>query len=153
MAYLPRAIDWTLDEWQLEPQVWGRVRKAVGDAPRSGGRFLLAGSAGVAPGTPAKFIEFPKARYGLYQVDRVEIDGQIVGLSHDVGYITNEQAFVALASIELKHSEPGTEVTAIWGESPNSTKPAVETHRQVTVRATVQPAPYSSFARENYRKS
>lgn len=38
-----------LDEWQLEPHVWDRVRRAVDDDP-SGGRFLLAGSAGIAPG-------------------------------------------------------------------------------------------------------
>lgn len=38
-----------IDEWQLEPSVWDRVRRAVDDDP-SGGRFLLAGSAGVAPG-------------------------------------------------------------------------------------------------------
>lgn len=38
-----------IDEWQLEPAVWDRVRMAV-DADRAGGRFLLAGSAGVAPG-------------------------------------------------------------------------------------------------------
>ncbi|MBN9155595.1 MAG: aminomethyltransferase family protein [Microbacterium sp.] len=105
------------------------------------------------PGTPAKYLEFPKARYGLYQMDRVEVGGELVGISHDVGYITNEQAFVSLASVDLEHAEPGTEVTLVWGESPNSTKPAVEEHRQITVRATVQPAPYSSYARENYRKN
>lgn len=38
-----------IDEWQLEPSVWDRVRRAVDDDP-TGGRFLLAGSAGVAPG-------------------------------------------------------------------------------------------------------
>lgn len=38
-----------IDEWQLEPSVWDRVRRAV-DEDNSGGRFLLAGSAGVAPG-------------------------------------------------------------------------------------------------------
>ncbi len=38
-----------IDEWQLEPSVWDRVRRAVDD-DSSGGRFLLAGSAGVAPG-------------------------------------------------------------------------------------------------------
>lgn len=38
-----------IDEWQLEPSVWDRVRRAVDDEP-AGGRFLLAGSAGVAPG-------------------------------------------------------------------------------------------------------
>lgn len=39
-----------IDEWQLEPQVWDRVRMAVDDDPATGGRFLLAGSAGVAAG-------------------------------------------------------------------------------------------------------
>lgn len=39
-----------IDEWQLEPQVWERVRQAVDASPTEGGRFLLAGSAGLAPG-------------------------------------------------------------------------------------------------------
>ncbi len=39
-----------IDEWQLEPSVWDRVRQAVDDDP-TGERFLLAGSAGVPPGT------------------------------------------------------------------------------------------------------
>lgn len=38
-----------IDEWQLEPSVWDRVRRAVDDDP-TGERFLLTGSAGVAPG-------------------------------------------------------------------------------------------------------
>lgn len=38
-----------IDEWQLESFVWDRVRRAVDD-DNSGGQFLLAGSAGVAPG-------------------------------------------------------------------------------------------------------
>lgn len=37
-----------IDEWQLYPAVWDRVRRAVDADPR-GGQFLLAGSAGVAP--------------------------------------------------------------------------------------------------------
>jgi len=39
-----------IDEWQLVPSVWDCVKRAV-DADRTGGRFLLAGSAGVAPGS------------------------------------------------------------------------------------------------------
>ncbi len=38
-----------IDEWQLEPGVWDRVRRAVDDGA-AGGSFLLAGSAGVASG-------------------------------------------------------------------------------------------------------
>ena len=59
------------------------------------------------PGIPAKYIDFPKARYGQHQVDRVLRDGQDVGISHDVGYITNEHAFVSLASIETRARRAG----------------------------------------------
>lgn len=38
-----------IDEWQLEPSVWDRVRTAVDEDPAAAGRFLLAGSAGLAP--------------------------------------------------------------------------------------------------------
>jgi len=103
------------------------------------------------PGLPAKYITFPKARYGLYQVDAIEANGQVVGISHDAGYLTNEQAFVSLATVDAAYAEPGTEIELVWGENPNSTKPAVEPHRQVKIRATVQPAPFSRFAREAYR--
>ncbi|MDR0593470.1 MAG: DUF4143 domain-containing protein [Bifidobacteriaceae bacterium] len=39
-----------IDEWQLEPSVWDRVKQAVDDGPPAAGRFLLAGSAGLRPG-------------------------------------------------------------------------------------------------------
>lgn len=39
-----------IDEWQLAPTVWDRVRTAVDD-DATGGQFLLAGSAGVREGT------------------------------------------------------------------------------------------------------
>ncbi|MVT26221.1 DUF4143 domain-containing protein [Nesterenkonia alkaliphila] len=39
-----------IDEWQLVPAVWDRVRRSV-DADPSGGRFLLAGSADIPSGT------------------------------------------------------------------------------------------------------
>jgi len=102
-------------------------------------------------GVPAKYIEFPKARYGQYQVDRVLAGGQDVGVSHDCGYIVGEQVFASLASVDADAAAPGTEVVVLWGEEPNSRKPAVEPHRQVPIRAIVQPAPYSRFARKNYR--
>jgi hypothetical protein len=42
-------------------------------------------------------------------------------------------------------------VTVVWGEEPNSAKPAVEPHVQVEIRAVVAPAPYVDFARHGYR--
>ena len=104
-------------------------------------------------GLPAKYIALPKARYGFFQVDKVLIDGVQVGISHDCGYMVNEQTFASLASIDLAHAEPGTKVTVLWGENPNTRKPAVEPHRQVEIRATVAPAPFSAEARENYRST
>lgn len=41
----------------------------------------------------------------------------------------------------------------LWGEKPNSTKPTVEPHVQVEIRATAAPAPYVSFARGAYRSA
>ena len=105
------------------------------------------------PGRPAKYIEMPKARYAFFQVDKVLHSGSQAGLSLDLGYIANEQAFVSLATVDAAVSEPGTEVTVLWGEEPNSAKPAVESHRQVGIRATVAPAPYVREIRDSYRKS
>jgi glycine cleavage system aminomethyltransferase T len=103
------------------------------------------------PGIPAKYIEMPKARYAFFQVDKVIRGGSTVGLSLDLGYIANEHAFVSLATVDEAVAEPGTEVIVLWGEEPNSTKPAVERHRQRGIRATVAPAPYVREVRDSYR--
>jgi glycine cleavage system aminomethyltransferase T len=104
-------------------------------------------------GGKAKHFELPKSRYALYQCDEVRVEGARVGISHDCGYIANESAFVSLASIDNAHADPGTEVSVLWGEEPNSRKPAVEPHVQVELRAVVAPAPYVAFAREAYRRA
>ncbi|WP_324643556.1 aminomethyl transferase family protein [Pseudarthrobacter sp. LT1] len=101
------------------------------------------------PGIPAKYIDLPKARYALFQVDRVLQDGRTVGQSFDCGYIANEHSFVSLAAVD--NLEDGAEVTVLWGEEPNSAKLQVEPHRQVPIRATVAPAPFVQYARESYR--
>ncbi|HWK14575.1 MAG TPA: aminomethyl transferase family protein [Rhizobiaceae bacterium] len=105
------------------------------------------------PGLPAKFIEMPKSRYAFYHVDKVMKGGRMVGMSTDVGYITNERAFISLASVDLDLAKPGSEVTVLWGENPNTRKPAVEPHRQVEVRATVAPVPFAQVIRDGYRVS
>ncbi|OLT04643.1 glycine cleavage system protein T [Pseudonocardia sp. CNS-004] len=108
-----------------------------------------------APGPGAKHLELPKARYALHQQDKVVIGGddsaEQVGVSLDCGYIANERAMVSLATVDVAHSTPGTEVTVLWGEEPNSAKPQVEEHRLWKIRATVAPVPYVQFARDEYR--
>lgn len=105
------------------------------------------------PGVPAKYFELPKARYAFFQVDKVMRAGAPVGMSLDLGYLATEQSVVSLATVDLTASAPGTEVTVVWGEDPNSAKPGVERHRQVEIRATVAPVPYVREIRERYRKS
>jgi vanillate/3-O-methylgallate O-demethylase len=105
------------------------------------------------PGLPAKWIELPKSRYAYFQVDKILHQGRHAGMSTDVGYITNEHAFISIASIDAALAAPGTEVSVLWGEEPNSRKPGVEPHRQVEIRATVAPVPYASLIRAAYRSN
>jgi hypothetical protein len=45
----------------------------------------------------------------------------------------------------------GTAVTLVWGEEGGgSSKPTTERHKQIEIRATVGPVPYSQDARETY---
>ncbi len=103
------------------------------------------------PGPGAKFVKLPMALYATFHYDRVVADGASIGLSTWTGYSANERALLSLAVVDSRYAEPGTEVVVVWGEEPNSRKPQVEPHVQVSIRATVQPAPISEFARTQYR--
>ncbi|WP_433556018.1 aminomethyl transferase family protein [Pseudonocardia xinjiangensis] len=103
-------------------------------------------------GLGAKYFDLPKIRYALHQEDKVLVNGEQIGISLDCGYIANERAMVSLATIATEHAEPGTEVTVVWGEEPNSAKPQVEEHRTWPIRATVAPVPFVQFARTSYRR-
>lgn len=105
----------------------------------------------VEPGTPAKFLDFPKARYGLYQMDEVVQDGRRVGISTDAGYVSYDQLYMSLATLDIDIAD-GAEVEIVWGENPISRKDQVDAvHRQVRISATVAPAPYHEWARTVYR--
>jgi len=103
-------------------------------------------------GDIAKYIDFPLANYSTLPFDKVLHRGKIVGLSTYTGYIYNERAMVSLAVVDNEQSEPGTEVTLVWGEEKRgSSKPTVERHVQAEIRATVAPVPISEVARVAYR--
>jgi vanillate/3-O-methylgallate O-demethylase len=104
-------------------------------------------------GPKYKYFNMPKARYGLYQMDEVLKNGKRVGISMDCGYLANERVVVSLAVVDESLAVPGSTVTVLWGEEPNSAKPQVEAHVQTEIRATVAPAPYGAHARTAYRKS
>jgi vanillate/3-O-methylgallate O-demethylase len=103
-------------------------------------------------GDPTKYIDLPLANYATLPYDKVTKNGKTVGISTYTGYTFNERAMVSLAMVDVALSEPGNEVTVVWGEEKGgSTKPTVERHKQVEIRATVQPAPISETARVAYR--
>jgi len=103
-------------------------------------------------GRIAKYIDLPLANYATLPYDKVVKGGATVGLSTYTGYNYNERAILSLGIVDNAFSEPGTEVTVVWGEAGGgSTKPTVEPHVQAEIRATVQPVPISEVARVGYR--
>lgn len=105
----------------------------------------------VEPGVPAKFLDFPKARYGFFQMDEVRQGDALVGISTDAGYVAYDQLYMSLATLDVA-IEDGAQVEVVWGEDPISRKNSVDQrHRQVRIRATVAPAPYHEYARTVYR--
>jgi vanillate/3-O-methylgallate O-demethylase len=105
-------------------------------------------------GKSAKFMNLPISDYATYQYDRVEtVDGDYIGRSAHCGYSSNERSMLSLAVVDASVAEPGTEVVLVWGEPKPSSKPAVEDHQQVKLRATVQPAPLVAKARGEYRSN
>jgi glycine cleavage system aminomethyltransferase T len=100
----------------------------------------------------AKYIDLPLSNYSTWPNDRVMSDGKMVGVSTFSGYSSNESSMLSLAIVDLDVSEPGTEVTFVWGEEGGgSAKPVVERHVQTEIRATVSPVPYSEVVRTSYR--
>jgi syringate O-demethylase len=103
-------------------------------------------------GDRAKYFDFPSAVYATLPYDKVTKNGRTVGISTWIGYSSNERRMLTLAILENEHATPGNQVTFVWGEQPGSgTKPTVESHVQVEIRATVAPVPYAEVARRAYR--
>lgn len=100
---------------------------------------------------PYLFFEQPLANFGAWQYDSVlDAQGKNVGLSLYAGYSENERSALSLATID-PDVEIGAEVKVVWGEPDGGTlKTTVIPHRQLEVRATVAPVPYSTVSRREY---
>jgi len=97
-----------------------------------------------------KYIDLPLSNYASASYDKVVKDGKTIGFSMFSGYSYNERAMLSLGVVD-SGVETGTEVKVVWGESGGgSQKTTVERHRQLEIRATVSPVPYSRVARETY---
>jgi vanillate/3-O-methylgallate O-demethylase len=104
------------------------------------------------PDGRAKYIDLPLSNYSTWPNDKVLKDGKMVGVSTFSGYSSNESSMLSLAMVDVEQSEPGTEVTLLWGEEGGgSAKPVVERHVQTEIRAIVSPAPYAEVVRASYR--
>jgi syringate O-demethylase len=105
-------------------------------------------------GERAKHFELPSSVYSTLPYDKVVKDGKTIGVSTWVGYSSNERTMLTLAILDVEHAEPGTPVTFVWGEEGGgSSKPTVERHKQIEIRATVAPVPYAEPARTGYREN
>lgn len=127
-----------------------KVTLALDDEAVSEAIYGQFGRDGLRP----KYMEFPSAVYSMHQFDRVERDGELVGLSTWIGYTTNYGKMITLAMVDPEHAIPGTEIDLVWGEPDGgTTKPTVEKHRQIKIRGVVAPVPYSEVARTAYAPS
>jgi vanillate/3-O-methylgallate O-demethylase len=103
-------------------------------------------------GEAAKYIDLPLANYATLPFDKVAQGSKTVGLSTYTGYTYNERVMISLGVVDVAQAEPGTQVSIFWGEeSGGTTKPTVERHRQIEIRATVAAVPYAEMARVAYR--
>jgi vanillate/3-O-methylgallate O-demethylase len=98
-----------------------------------------------------KHLDLPVSNYASANYDAILSGGKLVGFSMFTGYSYNERAVLSLSTIDPA-IPVGTEVTLVWGEPDGgSLKASVERpHRQLEIRATVAPAPYTKEVREHY---
>lgn len=103
-------------------------------------------------GTPCKWIDFPQPNYASSSADRIERDGQMVGMSMFNGYSFNERCLLSLGVVH-QDVQVGDILTLKWGEPDDTAKTSTERHRQAEIRVRVSPTPYAQEARENYADS
>ena len=96
-----------------------------------------------------KYMEMPYQNYRAIVADSVLKDGQEVGVSAGRGYSYFYREMLSLCTIDVEYSEPGTEVTVVWGEGGNPSNPRIQPHRQKEISAHVAPAPYKEDKRRS----
>lgn len=101
---------------------------------------------------PAKFISMPVGKYSTIQLDTVLSEDREIGVSGWLSASAEDRAITSTAIVDADINE-GSQVSIVWGETPNSAKIRVEPHRQVEVRATVAPSPLGEYARTAYRRN
>jgi vanillate/3-O-methylgallate O-demethylase len=102
-------------------------------------------------GDPYKVIDLPLTNYASLSYDKVLKNGRTIGFSTFSSYSFNERSMLSLGILDNEFADVGNEVTLVWGEEGGgSTKPTVEHHKQIEIRAMVGPVPFGKDARETY---
>ena len=102
-------------------------------------------------GEPHELFRLPANFHPRVRTDKVVKGDKSVGTSTSPGYIYDARSLLSLCTMEFQYSDPGTEVTIIWGEGGNPASPAVERHTSKKIQAEVAPAPYKEDKRKaNY---
>jgi len=96
-----------------------------------------------------KYMEMPYRPYRAIEADSVLRDGEEVGVSTGRGYSYYFREMLSLCTIDRAYSEPGTEVTIVWGEGGDPPNPRIQPHAQTEITATVAPAPYKPDRRRS----
>ena len=97
-----------------------------------------------------KFFDLPNANYSSSSYDKIVKNGKTVGVSMFGGYSYNERTALSLGVVD-PDINIGEELTLVWGEDGGGTqKTTVERHKQLDVRVTISPVPYSRVVRETY---
>jgi vanillate/3-O-methylgallate O-demethylase len=82
---------------------------------------------------PFHFMEMPRDQRGFMYADKVMAGDRSVGVATSRGYSYYFREMISLAVIDVDQAEIGNELSVVWG-NPGE--------RQITIRATVAPAPY-----------
>jgi len=97
-----------------------------------------------ADGESGKFLDLPVPWRSASHHDAVRDGDDPVGTSMWAAYTYNERAVISLAVVDVAVSEPGTELTLVWGEPDGRGNPAVERHASTEISTTVAPVPYTT---------
>lgn len=89
-------------------------------------------------GDPYGFMDLPRGSLGTLAIDQVLDGDALVGTSTSRCYSYYFRKMISLCTIDVTHSEPGTSVTVLWGDSGGPQK---------RIRATVAPAPFKQDKR------
>jgi vanillate/3-O-methylgallate O-demethylase len=66
-------------------------------------------------GKPHHYMEMPRDQRGFMYADKVLKGDKLVGVATSRGYSYYFRQMLPLCTIDVEQSEPGTEVTVLWG--------------------------------------